>query len=165
MEAKLAWWSPKAKDLQMPPEKLRDGSIDIEGDWIRRTRLDSARMRVKHRSSNHYDVEFATSGCLSRWQLKRTGSYRDGVLTLNRPVQEYCPITFNTLYAIRADGKELLVPAPNTADLLKDLDDMGIRDLTRLVLASILTAVATTAIRRNCHPAHSCLTLHRAVRY
>ncbi|HEY3244901.1 MAG TPA: hypothetical protein VGM03_16290 [Phycisphaerae bacterium] len=109
----------------MPPEKLRDGSIDIEGDWIRRTRLDSARMRVKHRSSNHYDVEFATSGCLSRWQLKRTGSYRDGVLTLNRPVQEYCPITFNTLYAIRADGKELLVPAPNIADLLKDLDDNG----------------------------------------
>ncbi len=125
VEAELAKWSPKAADLQVPPEKLRDSSIEVEGDWIGRTGMDSARMSIQRRSSNDYDIDFATSGCLSHWELRRTGTYRDGVLTLDRPVQEYCPITFKTLYAIRVDGKELLLPASNVSNLLKDLDDDG----------------------------------------
>jgi len=82
-------------------------------------------MNIQRRSDGNYDIDFATSGCLSGWQLKRTGSYRDGVLTLDRPVREYCPITFKTMYAMRVDGKELLLPAPNVDDLLKALDTAG----------------------------------------
>jgi hypothetical protein len=125
VEAELAKWSPTTADAQVPPEKLRDRSIGIEGEWIGRTGMDSARLNIKRRPDNDYEVEFATSGCLSRWRLTRKGTYRDGTLTLDRPVQEYCPITFKTLYAIRVDGKELLLPAPSVAELLKDLDDSG----------------------------------------
>lgn len=125
MEAELAKWTPSATDKQVPPEKLRDRSFDIEGDWIGRTGMDSAQMSIKRRSDREYDIDFATGGCLDHWKLKRTGSYHDGVLTLDRPVQEYCPITFKTMYAIRVDGKELLLPAPNVDDLLKDLDNSG----------------------------------------
>lgn len=125
MEAELAKRSPGSADKQVPPEKLRDRSLDIEGDWIGRTGMDSAQMSIKRRSEREYDIDFATGGCLGHWKLKRTGSYHEGVLTLDRPVQEYCPITFKTLYAVRVDGKELLLPASNIDDLLRDLYNSG----------------------------------------
>lgn len=125
IEKKLAAWSPGIKDKQVPPDKIRDRSVDIEGDWIGRTGMDSAKMSIKRRSGDGYEVRFSTSGCLSRWQLKRTGTYQDGVLVLNRPVQEYCPITFQTLYAIHVDGKNYLLPSCSVSEVLTDLDEQG----------------------------------------
>ena len=125
METELAKWSPSSEDMKVPRESLRDRSMNVTGEWIGRTGMDYAALSIKPRSGNEYDVTFATGGCLSDWQLRRIGKYAHGVLTLDRPVQEYCPITFNTLYAIRIDGKELLLPAGNTTELMEDVDSDG----------------------------------------
>ncbi|MFN0138128.1 MAG: hypothetical protein ACKVS9_18645 [Phycisphaerae bacterium] len=125
IEQELADWSPSVADAQAPPEYLRNRSVAIEGVWIGRTDMDYASMTITRRADNNYDVEFVTGGSLSSWCLKRTASYRDGVLTLDRPVREYCPITFKSMFTIQVDGKELLLPASTVSEFLPDVDADG----------------------------------------
>jgi hypothetical protein len=124
MEARLKnWQAPEG--LQLPPDSIRISSVALEGSWLGRTGMDSARMNITRREDDTFDVEFVAGGCLGRWQLSRTATYSDGILELDRPVQEYCPITFKRLYTIRVDGTELLLPETNVAALMEGLDPNG----------------------------------------
>jgi hypothetical protein len=57
-------------------------------------------------------VNLQTSGCVGGWTLRRTGRYSDGVLELDRPVLEYCPVTYQKLYAIRVAGQAVVNRRP-----------------------------------------------------
>ncbi|MCB9853237.1 MAG: hypothetical protein H6819_09095 [Phycisphaerales bacterium] len=124
IEAELKDWRPP-DGLQPPPATIRVSSIDLEGSWLGRTGMDTASMVISRRNDGTFDVNFSTSGCLGGWRLKRTATYKDGILELDRPVQEYCPITFRRLYTIRANGTELLLPETSVADLMQDRDADG----------------------------------------
>jgi len=48
--------------------------------------------------------------------MSRTATVRDGVTTLSSAVAEYLPRTYNTLYMVRVDDADYLVPADGIRD-------------------------------------------------
>ncbi len=55
-------------------------------------------------------VERKLDHWVMQWKLRRTGHYSGGALVLNRPVEEYFPLTYQRLYAVRVGSTEYLVP-------------------------------------------------------
>ena len=57
--------------------------------------------------------------------------FENGVLTLNEPITECLPAVYDTLYVIRANGEDLLLPAAFVDDfedgLADDEDDLVMR--------------------------------------
>jgi hypothetical protein len=58
-------------------------------------------------------------------KANRTGKFLDGVISLNEPVKGFgiSKSAFSDLYAVRADGKDYLLPSAN-ADELKTVEDL-----------------------------------------
>ncbi len=108
VEARLEKWKPSKKNLEKPAKSIMASDVDIEGVWLAHRGLDHTSLHISKTNAN-LSINFYTSGCLSRWQLNRTGLFTNGVLTLNRPVDEYYPLTYMTLYAIQIEGIDYLV--------------------------------------------------------
>jgi len=123
MEAKLAEWKPDPATEALTPitrKMLMDvlhPQTDIEGDWLMSFGRDGSSLAIRKKENGPYTVYSATGGCLDDWELTRTGTYCDGVLSLNKPVEEYCGWTYMTLYAVSVYGEECLVPQPGILHL------------------------------------------------
>lgn len=123
VEARLEGWRPQDDDDVVPPDRCRVPSMEITGEWLCESRLIRASLTIHSREDGKYSVDFSTSGCLRRWRLHRVGTFDDGVLMLDKPVQEYSSVTFNKMYAIRLGHQEMLLPAPNVSRIMRSLTD------------------------------------------
>jgi hypothetical protein len=74
-----------------------------------------------------FRVAFETAGCLGHWRLRRIARFVDGVLELDRPVKEYFPLTYRTLYAVRVAEVDYLVPAAGVEQFQNGLSEDGQR--------------------------------------
>lgn len=106
--------------------RLTDESIiakdaDITGTWISSHRLNRSAFTFSRRDDGRFDTDFSTSGCLGGCDLRRTASVNKGVIGLDAAVAEYIPRTYNTLYVIRIDGTEYLLPAEWLPDFEREL--------------------------------------------
>lgn len=90
--------------------------IALSGEWTTRRRLNHTAFTFVERTDGKYDVQFSTGGCLGGCKLSRVGTLSEGVLVLDRAVAEYVPRTYDTLYAIRIDDIEYLLPADSVRD-------------------------------------------------
>ena len=97
---------PGPDDSSLIPTEL-----DLAGEWTNEHRLTRSSFVFTKRSQQEYDALFATSGCLGGCRLPRVASVNKGAVTLNEPVAEYMPRTYNVLYAIRIGEADYLVPA------------------------------------------------------
>lgn len=111
IERRARDWTPSAADRLRPDPSLIAPDIEIAGEWESRRHLNSCSLSIRQTASNAYAVDFATGGCMGGCAFQRSGCYRNGVLTLDGPVAEYMPAAYDTLYAIRVNGEELLLPA------------------------------------------------------
>ena len=125
VEEDLDHWKPKGDALREPASAIRSPEVDILGEWTVHRGLDLSTLSITPSDRADYQVEFATSGCLFHYRLHRTGTYSNGVLTLNRPVEEYFPLTYQKLYAVRIAGQEWLLPAAAIPELEKGLSADG----------------------------------------
>jgi hypothetical protein len=114
-EVKARRWTPGPADLMRPPEALIAKDVDISGDWSR-SGMDTVGFSFRPRPDGGYDVDGGTGGCLDRWTFQRTATCLDGVIKLDRPIAEYRPVVYDTLYVVRYDGGEYLLPACSVSD-------------------------------------------------
>jgi hypothetical protein len=110
IERKLDHWLPTKENAQVPRASIRSPQTDISGVWEVHRGHDGSSLAITRSGPETYDVVLDTHGCLDWWKLRRTGHYSAGVLVLNRPVQEYFPLTYQKLYAVRTSSSEYLVP-------------------------------------------------------
>lgn len=116
VEKRLRNWTP-SKTWPALPEKELATNMNLEGLWRRRAGLSGSSFVFKRVGKGLYRVEFETGGCLDAWKLKRTATFVNGMIALDRPVSEYMPTTYNRLYAIRRDNGVCLVTAEGYADM------------------------------------------------
>ena len=109
-EKKLRLWNPTKKNDATPKAELLVAKLSLKGTWTVGYGMESTSLAISPSRSGSYSVEFRTSGCLDGWRLHRTATFKDGTLLLNRPVEEYSPITYRRLFALRIKGKNYLVP-------------------------------------------------------
>jgi len=127
VEQKLAAWKPTAGNKTTPRRTLLSMTGDICGTWRVSRGMDGSTLWIRSPSPGSYIVSFRTGGCLSRWTLKRYGEFSDGVLSLNKPVEEYFPLTYSRLYLLTVAGKLYLVPDAAVRDFEKGVTADGSR--------------------------------------
>ncbi len=98
---------------------LIDTSVDLEGQWVTDGFLTASNLQIQRRPSGRYDVRMYTSGCLDAWGLTRTGDFESGKLILDRPILEYSSLEYDTLYAIRVQDREYLLPKDSVRYILE----------------------------------------------
>ena len=116
---------PRLKDVVVDEESLapRIKSMlvtneSIVGKWEDKSLLSSVSFLFKKRKDGDYNVLFHTGGCVGRWSLKRKATFNDGILKLNKPVEEYCSDPYIFLYMIRMTNGVRLAKQPLIRDLL-----------------------------------------------
>ncbi len=95
--------------------------ISVIGHWHTQRRLSHTEFTFDPRTDGRYDVRFRTGGCGGGCELSRTATLTDGVISLDGAVVEYSRKTYDTIYVIRVDTDEYLLPAENVVDFEREL--------------------------------------------
>lgn len=111
IERRAREWAPSESDRKQPSASLMAPDFDIAGQWAVRRHLNSSSMTIVRTAPGEYSVAFSTAGCMGFCKFQRTARLQRGVITLDAAVAEYMPFAYDTLYAVRANGEELLLPA------------------------------------------------------
>jgi hypothetical protein len=101
IEEKISLWKRTKDNNAFPSESQRCTVSDVSGVWKRGGGMDYTTIKLFPMKSGRYRLLFSTGGCLSHWSLELTATYRDGVLLLNRPVEEYIPAVYDRLFTIK----------------------------------------------------------------
>jgi hypothetical protein len=115
LERRARTWT-KGPLATLSDPSLLAPDVDLSGQWVNRGRRSHAFFRFTERAPGSFDVLFSTGGCLGRCELTRTAEFKEGVLTLDGAVAEYAPRTYDTLYVIRLNAREYLLPAVSVAE-------------------------------------------------
>ncbi len=127
IETELSTWKPSARNNARPSASLLHRQGDPTGTWDVDTGMDGSRLVINRLPDGSLAVTFTTSGCLRGWKLERTGAYRNGVLTLDKPVEEYGDLTYQRLYLVRAAGRNFLVADAAVREFEKGVTRSGKR--------------------------------------
>lgn len=109
IEQKLTQWEPDHEDLTPAIRSMFRPETDVTGEWTTFVHLDGSTLTFHRGESGRYAVDFSTGGCFGDWDLKREAMYSGGVIRLSKPVEEYRPDTYDTLYAVSVDGTDYLI--------------------------------------------------------
>ena len=109
VEAELAKWTPDPTNLTAVLGPMLRPGMNIVGEWKTIMCEGGSSLQIAPSPGGAYSVALSTCGCEGRWDLRRTGTYRDGVLRLDRPVREYCHFAYDTLYAVSLEGRDYLL--------------------------------------------------------
>jgi hypothetical protein len=123
VEKRLADWKPTKENDQVPRPGLRSPKTDVAGRWEIRSdgNLQVSTLTVRRLGQSDFEVELWHGCCVAHWRLKRTARYADGVLVLDRPVEEPYGRVYRRLYAVRIAGRECLLPDVSVAKVERDL--------------------------------------------
>lgn len=111
VEAQLSKWKRGKENEAALALHQKDIVVarDISGVWLRDSGMDSTKLKLFSVGPNVYKIILSTGGCLGHWTLERTGVYKDGVLLLNRPLEEYTPLIYDRLFTIRTPAGVRLI--------------------------------------------------------
>ena len=123
LESRARDWQPTAVDGIRPQRSIIVDDANVVGEWTVSRRLDGSSLSISPSAPNAYSVAFSTAGCCGACRMQRAARFENGVLTLDEPVAEYYPAVYDTLYAIRANGEDLLLPAPFVQQFEEGLAD------------------------------------------
>jgi len=111
IERRARTWRPTSADRKQPDPSIMATDIDILGEWEVDRHRSGSSLTVTRASSPTFAVHFSTWGCVGQCEFDRTGRLRNGILKLDQPVAEYSRGAYDTLYSVRVNGEELLLPA------------------------------------------------------
>jgi hypothetical protein len=121
-ETQLQNWKADPQNEYVPDKSLISSQIDISGHWAIQRGLDASELKIVPQGKDSFAVEFYTSGCLDRWLLHRTATFKNGLLELDRPVDPYGGKPYDKLYAIRLRGRDYLLPSTQRLWKIKPQD-------------------------------------------
>lgn len=147
-EKQLLGWQPGPEHSQLPIRSIRHRKMEIAGEWDRRGGHDGSHLSIEPSGKHTYAVAFRTAGCFGDWHLERSAKYINGVLTLDRPVEEQNGFTYKRLYAVRIAGEEYLLPSVAVARVHGAILADGSLALGQEVVPRFLFARRTTKKRR-----------------
>jgi hypothetical protein len=109
-------------DWVLEPELAEDNVVDADlaGAWTDRTQF--TKLRFTPLAEGGFKVSFLSrarcglGGCV---KLERTATYHNGVVLLDRPVQELLGERYQRLYTLLVDQDLYLVPSIRVADVLE----------------------------------------------
>ncbi|MGC4044914.1 MAG: hypothetical protein QM758_14060 [Armatimonas sp.] len=103
IEARLSKWKRSKESEAALALHQKDIVVagDISGFWLNGNDMALTSLKLFPIGPNTYKILFSAGGCLGHWRLERTGVYKDGVLLLNRPVEEYGSSPYDRLFTIR----------------------------------------------------------------
>jgi hypothetical protein len=120
MERRAREWQPTVAPV-LADQSLLARDVDISGAWSSPHRLKRSTLAFSARPDGRYDAQFSSSGCLGGCQLSRTAALSSGTIALDGAVVEYSSgPTYDTLYALRIDDTDYLLPAPSVADFQRE---------------------------------------------
>src|SRR4051812_38512522 len=105
VERRLSKWKPGIVDQTTPSSAIWIKKADLTGKWSTEHYMDGSTLALTPTGPDTYSVEFTTAGCMAAWKLPRTATFRDGMLTFNKAVDEYAPATYDRVYTVRLNGK------------------------------------------------------------
>jgi len=120
LERRARNWKPSLVP-NLSDRSLIATDISLSGEWATRRRLSHTAFTFAKRPDGQYGVQFSTGGCLGGCELTRIATFSDGAIMLDGAVAEYVPRTYDTIYAIRIDNDEYLLPAESVPDFERDL--------------------------------------------
>ena len=133
VEQKLAQWEPDHDDLTPIIRSILRPNMDIVGEWTAPVHRDYSSLSIRRKGAGDYSVSFSTGGCLGDWCLEREATYGNGVMRLSKPVQEYAPHTYDTLYPASVGGTEYLISQSGIRFLAENYSKKGVVDWSRHV--------------------------------
>jgi hypothetical protein len=122
-------WDPEAESKALPPAEIVVSDTDITGEWLCRGRHLSLKIERASAVTGWKIAFYSGTRCAlgQSIQLTRTGTYKDGLLLLNQPVQTLSGKNFQRVYTVQIRGKERLVPSvylPELREILGDADEL-----------------------------------------
>jgi hypothetical protein len=100
-------WTPGPEQAHEPTESVLARDAQITGEWT----MANVYIDISGDSPGQYDVLFNTHLRCVGCTLRRTATYRDGILELDRPVRAILGPAYQRLFTVTADGTEYLLPA------------------------------------------------------
>ena len=128
VEQDIASWRPDHEDLRPLLGKHFQAKAEIAGDWEISGMDGGSSLSIRKKESGGYSVAFSTGGCAAQWDFKREATYESGVFHLNKPVEEYRPAIYDTLYAISVDGADYLTSQSVIRYIVKQYSKNGVVD-------------------------------------
>jgi hypothetical protein len=110
-------------------DRILAADIDIVGDWqsftLQHYDYCTLEIRKDRTTDGKFRLHFKQWTDAGSWSEKRTATYTDGVLTLNKAVDllDGTRGPYRVLYTVRANGKEFLVSDVNARNLT-DVDQL-----------------------------------------
>lgn len=117
VEKELARWKPEKTWTNPPVEKLVV-KANLEGKWEWRLTLEGSDLFFRRVAKDSYEVELNTGGCLGAWKLLRKATFKQGVISFDRPVREYAGPTYDRLYVVQVEKVVRLITPENYHDFL-----------------------------------------------
>ena len=121
-------WQPGPEHSATPTDSIRMLDIDLEGVWT--DQIGWLDLTIKPLADGRYDVSFLSHGRCGLGgsvQLERFADYEDGVLLLNRPVQELTGATYQQVYSVRINDTLCLVPSIRIVKVHADTSEFPYR--------------------------------------
>jgi hypothetical protein len=119
LEKKLERWQPGAKDSRAPPDEFLNANPSLPGIWTKGAGRASVYLQFTANPKSQFNVKCTIVGDAlpSGWTTDRTATYKNSVITFNRPVSLKTTIC-QKLYSVRVGGKDLLVSPADIGNLL-----------------------------------------------
>ena len=127
IEDGLQGWTPDRSNLVYLIEGIHNSDMVVTGSWATLPSFDWSRMEIVG-TPDRLSVQFSTGGCLGSWAFERTGVFTEGYLRLDKPVEEYRPVTYDTLYPVCLDGRNYLISQAAIRFVLKHYSTNGVID-------------------------------------
>ena len=122
-------WEPDPEHTALPADSIRVRAIDLEGVWSDRIGWHDVTIKSLAARSE-YNPSFLSHGRCALGgsvELERLAKYEDGVLLMDRPVQELTGATYKQLFSVRVNETICLVPSVRVADVAADTSEIPYR--------------------------------------
>lgn len=121
LERRAGEWNRTTAPV-LSESSLIAADMSLIGKWVNRHRLNHSAFTFANRMDGRFDVGFSTGGCLGGCEMSRVGTMVDGAVVLDGAVAEYSGPVYDTIYAIRVNNRECLLPAANVPAFERELN-------------------------------------------
>jgi hypothetical protein len=112
-DLELDKWNPGPEHDVIPHDTVWVEDMDVTGQWTYRFRTI---LWIDPGTDGDYTVKFVSYHRCTHCELRRTATYDQGVLMLDRPVKEIPGPAYQKLYTVRIDGVDCLLPAARSKE-------------------------------------------------
>lgn len=121
-EDRIDAFDPKSTPpLVLPAERIAERET-LSGRWVTRGQRHGSTLvfkRMEDANDRQYGVQFATHTCTANHKEERTAEYRDGRVSLDRPLAEALGPVYQQLYCVRVGTKRVLIPQARSEDMAR----------------------------------------------